>query len=285
MSGELPLPSPGGALLMTLLATVATLSGWLLLAPVAGHSLGLALGLCVGFGGVATVAARSMPGEAQSRLGLHGFAPRMLLPIALLLPSVALASELDNLVRPLFPVLPLPPGAAPPSAEVVRLATLELAIAGALLRPVLEEFFFRGVIQQGVVGHLGPGAGVAYTAVLFALASGGLALPFGPDHAASEAVQAAFAGVLLGLLRQAAGSVLAPMVASCAFETLGLASVTFLAGALPIPGYNAPGPHTPPAVLAACAAAVAAGAWLAARWAAAPRDAGPDPGTPPRPAG
>jgi membrane protease YdiL (CAAX protease family) len=184
----------------------------------------------------------------------------------LLLPSLLLASELDNLVRPLFPSLALTAeGEAAPDPVVLRLATVEFAITTALLRPVLEEFFFRGVIQQGVVAHLGALGGVAYTAALFGLVNGGLELPFGPDRAASAAAQAAFAGLLLGLLRQASGSLLAPIVASCALESLGLASTVLLAAALPIPGYNAPGPHTPLSVLAPCAASVSLGAWLLLR--------------------
>ena len=264
MSEERPVPSPLGAALMTLLAFVAVLLGWVLFAPDAGNAFGLAVGLCLGFGGIGTLAARSVPG-AEERLGLRGFSPRFLLPMLLFLPSLVLASELDNLVRPLFPAIQLPQDAVADSADVVRLVTLEFAITTALLRPVLEEFFFRGVIQQGVVAHLGALGGVAYTAALFGLANGGLELPFGPDRAASGAVQAAFAGLLLGLLRQASGSLLAPIVTSCALECLGIASTVLLANALPMPGFNAPGPHTPLAVLAPCAAAVALGAWLTVR--------------------
>jgi hypothetical protein len=121
------------------------------------------------------------------------------------------------------------------------------------------------VIQQGAVASLGAAGGVAYTAALFGLATGGLELPFGPDRAASAAVQAAFAGLLLGLLRHASGSLLAAMVAACALESLGIASVAVFGDAFPIPGYNAPGPHTPLAVLVPCAAAVALGVWLALR--------------------
>jgi membrane protease YdiL (CAAX protease family) len=264
MSEEGPLPSPLGAALMTLLAFVLVLFGWILFAPATGHALGLALGLCLGFGGVGTLGARSLSGAAEERLGLRGFAPRFLLPMLLFLPALVLASELDNLVRPLFPALPLPED-APPGPEALRLAALELAITSALLRPVVEEFFFRGVVQQGVVAHFGALGGVAYTAALFGLATGGIALPFGPDRAASDAVQAAGLGLLLGLLRQASGSLLAPIVAACALEALGLASVLLFADALPIAGYNAAGDHTPVSVLAPCAAAVALGAWLALR--------------------
>jgi membrane protease YdiL (CAAX protease family) len=259
-----PLPSPLGAGLLTLFGSGLTFLGWALLAPDTGHALALALGLSLGFGGVGTLAARSIPAPIEERLGLRGFAPLFLLPILLFLPSLVLGSELDNYVRPLFPSVPLPEEGGPTDPDALRLATLEFAIATALLRPVIEEFFFRGVIQQGAVAHLGAAGGVAYTAALYGFASGGLELPFGPDRAASAAVQAAFAGLLLGLLRQASGSLLAPMVAACALESLGIASVAVFAETFPIPGYNASGPHTPLAVLAPCAAAVALGVWLAA---------------------
>ena len=261
-----PLPSPLGAGVLTLLGSVLSLFGWVLLAPDAGQSLALAIGLCLGFGGVGTLAARSVPSPADERIGLRGFSPRFLLPLALLLPSLVLASELDNYVRPLFPSLPLPNDAEAANPEALRLATLEFAIATALIRPVIEEFFFRGVIQQGAVAHLGAAGGVAYTAVLFGLATGGLELPLGPDRAASAAAQAAFTGLLLGLVRHSSGSLLASVVAACAMESLGIASVVLLAEDVPIPGYNAPGAHTPFAVLAPCAAAVALGVWLAAMY-------------------
>lgn len=265
-----PVPSPLGAAILTLLAWAIAISGWVLLLPDAGPAFSLAVGLCLGFGGVGTIAARSVPPPADLRLGLRGLALRFALPIALLLPAVVLASELDNLVRPLFPELPLPEVAedSAQDPEVARLAALEFVITLVLLRPVLEEFFFRGVVQQGLVASLGPVAGVIQTALLSGLASGGLALPFGPDRAASAAVQAAFLGVLLGLLRHASGSLLAPIVAAVAMSAAGVVFAALLAEAVPIPGFNAGEGHTPLWILGACAVPVALGCALALRFAA-----------------
>jgi membrane protease YdiL (CAAX protease family) len=263
---ERPVPSPAGAAVLTLLAWAIATFGWALLAQDAGPFFSLAVGLCLGYGGVGTAAARAVPAPADARLGLRGFAPGLLLPILLLVPAVVLASEIDNHVRPLFPPLPQAPDApAPEDAEVLRLAATEYLITMVLLRPVLEEFFFRGVIQQGLVAHLGAAAGVLQTAVLGGLASGGIALLLGPDRAASAAAQAAFLGLPLGLLRQVSGSLLAPILAAMAMAGASFVSFTALAERLPIPGFNAPGEHTPPWMLAVCAALAASGAALAPR--------------------
>jgi membrane protease YdiL (CAAX protease family) len=269
---ERPVPSPVGAAALTLLAWSLTIFGQVLFSEV-GAAFAVAVGLCIGFGGVGTLAARSVPAPADVRLGLRGFRPAFLLPILLLLPSVLLASEIDNWVRPLFPALPAPePRAAAPDQEELRLAAIEYVITLVLMRPVLEEFFFRGVVQQGLVAHLGAIGGVAQTALLSGLASGGLA-PLGPGSVASGAAQAAFLGLLLGLLRHASGSLLAPMVAAVGMETLRFVAVS-LAPSVPIQGFNLPGPdHTPLVILAPCAALVALGTWLALRL---PRGAGAD---------
>jgi membrane protease YdiL (CAAX protease family) len=260
-----------------MLAFAIATFGFVLLLPAAGLSFALAIGLCLGYGGVGTIAARAVPPPAEQRLGLRGFAPRFVLPILLVLPAVVLASEIDNWVRPLFPALVLPDAAngAPSDEEVLRLAALELVIVVVLLRPVLEEFFFRGVVQQGVVAHLGAVAGVAQTALLSGLASGGLALPFGPDRAASAAAQGVLLGLLLGVLRHASGSLLASMVAAVLLEATNVAMAAGLAELLPIAGFNAPGEHTPVAVLATCALPVIGGVVLCLRWRSGQEDVPP----------
>jgi membrane protease YdiL (CAAX protease family) len=276
MSEEPPLPSPVGAAVLTLLAWFTVVLGWALLEE-AGPALGLAVGLCLGFGGVGTLAARAVPAPADLRLGLRGFAPRFALPILLMFPAVVLASEIDNWVRPLFPAQLPGLEAAAAGAVAERYAAFEAVITLVLLRPVLEEFFFRGVVQQGLVAHLGFPAGLLQTALLSGLASGGLMLPVLPDRAASAAAEAAFAGLLLGVLRQGSGSLLAPMLAAVLMQSAG---VTFAAAAerFPIQGFTGPpGEHTPLWILAACAAPVVLGCVLALRLREAPGDPLPGP--------
>jgi membrane protease YdiL (CAAX protease family) len=262
---ERPVPSPFGAATLTLLAWALTMVGEALFADV-GAAFAVAVGLCIGLGGVGTLAARSVPSPADVRLGLLGFRPAFLVPILLMLPSVVLASEIDNWVRPLFAALPPPEPAQPaPDEEELRLVAIESVITLVLLRPVLEEFFFRGVVQQGLVAHLGALGGVVQTALLSGLTAGGLAL-VAPGLVASEAAQTAFLGLLLGLLRHTSGSVLASMVAAVGMRVLGFVAVA-MASSVPIRGFNTPGPdHTPLAILAPCATLVALGAWLALRY-------------------
>jgi membrane protease YdiL (CAAX protease family) len=178
---------------------------------------------------------------------------------------VLLVSELDNWIALAFP------GAkddAPSDASPGGLATLEWVLFDVLLRPVLEEFFFRGVVQQGAVAVLGPARGVLHTAVLFALVRIGV---FGADayHTATLAAQALAIGVLLGYVRLASGSILACVLLQAALEASGVAAM-FLRDAVPIPGFNAAGAHTPLTWLAPAAAAVVLGVAGLARSARAP---------------
>ena len=206
-----------------------------------------------------------MPPPADERLGLRGFAPRFALPILLMAPAILLTSEIDNWVRPLFPATLPGLEAAAASAIEERFAAFEAVITLVLLRPVLEEFFFRGVVQQGVVAHLGFPAGLLQTALLSGLASGGLMLLAGPDRAASAAAQATFVGLLLGVLRQGSGSLLAPILAAVLMQSAGVAFVA-ASERLPIQGFTGPpGEHTPLWILVACAAPVALAVWLSLR--------------------
>jgi membrane protease YdiL (CAAX protease family) len=191
-------------------------------------------------------------------------------------PVIILASEIDNWMPDFLPPLQVPPEAtAPTDPEVQQLETVELIITMVLLRPVLEEFFFRGVIQQGLVAHLGAVGGVLQTALLSGVAGGGIFLVLAPNHAASAGAQAAFVGVVYGVLRHASGSLLAPIFAAVFYGLLSYA-VTALAF---IPGTVGSDVHTPLAILAPCALSVALGLWLAIHW----RLAIPDPPVPPPP--
>jgi membrane protease YdiL (CAAX protease family) len=256
----LPTPRPLGAVVLTAFAWSVLALVTMLATPAAGGTLGLALGMLLGFGGAGTLAARVMPPPVDARIGLLGFAPRLLLPLALLLPVVLLLSELDNLV-----LAHVFDGVKPtlPEREVGSLDTLEAVLFGVLLRPVLEEFFFRGVVQQGVVAALGAGGGVLLTALLFAAvrASPLVGLPY---YAVTIGVQAFALAVLLGFVRLASGSILASMLVLCGVEALGVLAPA-LDDALPIPGFNTGGAHTPFEWLTSATLAVAAGVALLAR--------------------
>jgi membrane protease YdiL (CAAX protease family) len=265
-----PLPRPLSALALTALAWSVMVLVTLLATPAEGGVFGLALGLLLGLGGAGTLAARSLPPPAERRIGLVGFAPRLLLPLVLLVPAVLLASELDNCIAAAFF-----PDAKTAAAEATpgTLATLEWVLFAVLLRPVLEEFFFRGVVQQGVVAALGPARGVLLTATLFAVVRTSV---FGADayHAVSLGAQALTTGLLLGFVRLSSGSILSCVLLETALEAAGVLSLA-LREPLQIPGFNAAGAHTPVLWLLPAALSVGLGIWLLARAAQRAR-AGPD---------
>ena len=255
-----PVPRPLGALLLTAAAWSVMVLVTLIATPAGGGLLGLSVGLVLGFGAGGTLAARGVPAPAERRIGLVGFAPRLVPPLLLLVPVVLLASELDNAIAAAF--FPTAKAAAKEAASDA-LSTFEWVLFAVLLRPVLEEFFFRGVIQQGVVAALGPARGVLLTALLFALVRTSL---FGTDayHAVSFGAQALATGLLLGCVRLASGSILSCVLLETALEAAGVLSLV-LREALPIAGFNAAGAHTPLVWLLPAGFSVASGLWLLAR--------------------
>jgi membrane protease YdiL (CAAX protease family) len=252
-----PSPSPLGAVILTGLAWSVMVVVTVLATPSAGGTLGLALGTVLGLGGAGTLAARALPAPAERRIGLTGFAPGLLLPVLLLVPSVLLTSEVDNWIAWL---LSAPEPGAAGDAALDGLTTLELVLFAVLLRPVLEEFFFRGVLQQGVVAALGAARGVVLVAALFAL----VRASFGLDdayRALSIGAQALLDGLLLGALRLASGSILPGTLLSMGMGAAGFAALA-AKERFPIPGFTADG-HTPLAWLVPAALSVAiAIAWL-----------------------
>ncbi|NNF39469.1 MAG: CPBP family intramembrane metalloprotease, partial [Gemmatimonadetes bacterium] len=131
-----------------------------------------------------------------------------------------------------------------------------------LLRPVVEEFFFRGVILQGLVERHHVAVAVLATALLSSLSEAGLNAPLGTTLAISALVQGLFMGAVLGWVRLATGSLLAAIGLQIA--TRGVGGLAVWAGDLaPVAGFNAPGDHTPVAILVPAAAAVVTGlVWL-----------------------
>jgi len=255
-------PTPTGAMMLTLLAWAVGMFAWATLIQWLGHWTAFGIALALGYGVVGSLAARGLPQPMEPRIGLCGFPRRQALCVVLAIPAVLLASEVDNFVRPLVPPLTEPGAGNEPVEDVLALLAVEFAITSVLLRPVLEEFFFRGVVQQGLVVWLGRSGGVALTSVLFVFAVAGFAFPLGPQQAASLAAQAALLGPLLGVLRLATGSLLAPIAAQMGMAAFGMFAMSD-PDSLPIPGFNTPGDHTPLGILMPAAFCVAISVRLA----------------------
>ncbi len=204
----------------------------------------IGVGQVVGFGLVAIYATQRIPEPHAERLGLRGFDRDMLPVLVLLLPSVFLFSELDNVLRDWFP--PVPVGL---DAEVESNPLFDATLYGELQRfivivglaPVMEEWLFRGVIQQGLTGSLGRWRGLILTAFLFAICRIVPGLP--PSTLLSFLLVSFATGLLLGCVRVATGSLLAAIVLHTGFNLLGWGAA-FYADSLAIEGFNVPNSHT-----------------------------------------
>lgn len=265
-----PFPTPFQAALLTLMgsffagAVLLVASEWM--TPTAA----LGLGTAVGLGAAGALGATNIPPPHGPRVGLRALHARHLLPLLLLLPVALLASELDNVVR-VF----LPPPDAPQVAQQVLdrlptgtgLALLETVVVVVGLVPLVEEWFFRGVLQQGLVASAGVRGGVFLTALLFAMGHGSPGVS--PQSWAALVAQTLLLGLLLGFVRHQTGSILASVFLHVGVNGLGVLALA-LPGLIAIPGYNAPGAHTPVWLLLPSLVAVAAGVVLLAKETAPP---------------
>jgi membrane protease YdiL (CAAX protease family) len=193
---------------------------------------------------------------------LRGFAARILPALILLVPVTLLASELNNIVSAFIPVPDAAPATTVPGEQpaIEGLLALELAVVQVGLAPVLEEFFFRGVLQQGLIASGGAMRGVLGTAFLSAIGHGYL-----EEQTWLAAMVSAFAAaIVFGYLRLASGSLLASILLSMAISVAGLTAMAFQ-HEIPIPGFNAPGAHTPIAWLLPATISVALGLLLLGR--------------------
>jgi len=232
-----------------------------LLGGVGPAAIGIAQALGVGL--VATLAARSVPEPRAERLGLRGFAPGLVPWLVLLAPLALVMARLDSALAGLLPELPAAEEAASAAAELAALDPsaplhwLELALVAVGLAPVVEEFLYRGVLQQGLVARLGRAGGVACTAVLFALAH---VQPWLPSSGLLAAfLAAALLGAVLGVVRLAGGSLLAPILVHAAYNAVALGALWWT-GELAAEASAGDGrPPLPPQIWVPAAAAVVAG--------------------------
>ncbi len=135
---------------------------------------------------------------------------------------------------------------------------MEGLIVAVGIAPVIHEFLFRGVLQQGLVTQLGLARGVTLTALLWTMLR---PVPSASPARFAAAFVAWFAmGWLLGMVRIATGSILGSILLASLWAAVGFASLA-LAGRVEVPGMNVDGTHLPLAVTIASILIVAWAAW------------------------
>jgi membrane protease YdiL (CAAX protease family) len=255
-------PTPLNAALITMMGALFTTAIAVMVSDWATPTAAAGIGTVLGLGGAGLLGAVNIPPPHAERVGLRGLRRQQLLPLLLLLPIALLASEVDNAIGLLLP--------APDAQQVVQetierlptdtsLSVLETLIVAVGLVPVVEEWFFRGVLQQGLVASMGAVGGILVTALLFAFGHGAAGLS--PQARAALVAQILVLGITFGYARHRTGSLLAPILLHIGVNGMGVAAMAAPL-VIAVPGYNAPGAHTPLSVLLPAIASVAVGAWL-----------------------
>lgn len=131
---------------------------------------------------------------------------------------------------------------------------MEAFIVVVGISPVIHEFLFRGVLQQGLVAQLGLMRGVTLASLLWTmLRPPGLASP----ARFVAAFVAWFAlGWLLGMVRAATGSILGSILLASLWAAVGFASLA-LQDRVALTGMNVDGTHLPVALTVASVLLVA----------------------------
>jgi len=255
-----PFPTPLNAVLLTMMGAFFSTAIAVMMSSWATPTAAIGIGAVLGFGGAGMLGAANIPPPHAERVGLRLPSRRQLFGVLLLLPIAILASEMDNVVGVFFP--------APDAQQVVEqtlerlpvdtsLSTLETLIVAVGLIPVVEEWFFRGVIQQGLVASLGPPLGVFVTALFFALGHGaGLSA----QAWGALVAQTLLMGLAFGYARHRTGSLLAPILLHIGVNGMGVAAMA-APQVIAVPGYNAPGTHTSLGILLPSLLSVALGIW------------------------
>jgi membrane protease YdiL (CAAX protease family) len=155
----------GAFLIWSLGASVAVTLGARLQHPVLG--LGATLALAAAF--VEGYLLRGpRPSRRRALLRLRPLPAATVRWVAVAVPVVLLTAwTLEQVWTQLVPV---PPESFDPFESLTRtpLQRLAIMVLAVALAPVLEEFFFRGLIQRTLERRVGPHAGIAVAAALFA---------------------------------------------------------------------------------------------------------------------
>ena len=232
-----------GLFLSSFVASVMAASG------IAGSSplmVSMGIGYAIGLGGIATLAARAVPPPHDIRLGLRNFDPGLFPALLALLPAVFLLSELNIYLEWILP----------PSPEFLELrdemeslleaqsafAALETIVVAVGIIPIVEGFFFFGVLQQGILARMGRVRGILLITILYSVvhfpASGA------PGDSVVPLPSWLVIGALLCLIRMASGSILPVIGVSAAFSMIHLAAREE-DPIFSVPAFNAPGAEIP----------------------------------------
>ena len=206
----------------------------------------MGIGYTLGLGGIATLAAQRVPPPHDRRMGLRAFDMNLLPELAALLPTLILLSQFNVYLEWILP----------PSAEFLELreqmksllvidstfSAIQTLIVAVGIIPIIEGFFFFGVLQQGVTVKMGRLRGALLTTVLYSVvhfpASGA------PGDSLVPLPTWLIIGALLCLVRLASGSILPVIGLTSAFSLIHIAA----GGPEPlfsIPGFNGPGQGIP----------------------------------------
>ena len=269
---EPPFPDVRAAFLLTLGALFAAAIIGVMVSDL-GLIAAAGIGQAIGIGGVATLAARRVPEPQAARIGLVALPWRAWPMILCLAPAVLVASEMDNIAYDWSPKseavgeasdadtgTEAETGAgAEGDATAQRekgedeqperlidpddpFSVMEGLIVVVGIAPVVEEFLFRGVLQQGLVARLGMARGVTLVALLWTMLR---PVPATSPARFIAAFVAAFGlGWLLGMVRLWSGSILGSMVLASVWAAVGFASLAFEQRHA-IPGMNVEGTHLP----------------------------------------
>ena len=157
------------------------------------------------------------------------------------------------------------PGAREEDEELARIfdandpwSMLQLVIVMIGIAPVVEEFLFRGVIQQGLIRRMGLLQGIGFAALLSTLAR---------PHQLGDPARWLVAmlsflalGCLLGLVRIATRSILGPVLLTSSWAAVGVLALAW-AGEFDLPGLNVEGTHLPPQITLVSTIVVAWASW------------------------
>jgi membrane protease YdiL (CAAX protease family) len=202
----------------------------------------LGIAAILAYGGAFALATRRIHDTPTKTLGFVPASWLAWLAALLLVPSILLVSEADNLVKAVLP-LPDPSPATKLGPQGLHLAEWSVVLIAVF--PVVEEVFFRGLLLPPMVEAWGRVRGVVMCAAL-----SGFAFTVGLMNPAMFAIFGV-RGLLLGLLREGAGSLQPGLALNVTF---GVIAVLAMQHAFGIPGFDLENsPHTPLAWLAPAA--------------------------------